>query len=107
MAGILAHLAAYGAHQRGRRHFGLPAVPEDFTAPGPDAPTGACRPGCTALQPDRGACRHPDGAARPTASAPRDFADDIDQHLTRGVCAAVHRQRRTPVPSPEPPENRR
>src|SRR4051794_37026264 len=49
MAGILAHLAAYGAHQRGRRHFGLPAVPEDFTAPGPDAPTGACRPGCTPL----------------------------------------------------------
>ncbi|WP_243659376.1 NADH-ubiquinone oxidoreductase-F iron-sulfur binding region domain-containing protein [Streptomyces sp. BK205] len=58
----------------------------------------------TALLPDRGACRHPDGAARLAASALRVFADDVDQHLTHGTCAAAHRPTLISVPPAEPPE---
>ena len=35
----------------------------------------------------RGACRHPDGAARFVASALRVFAADVDHHVSAGPCA--------------------
>ncbi|MCD9876346.1 hypothetical protein LJ657_22360 [Streptomyces sp. NR30] len=56
------------------------------------------------LLPDRGACRHPDGAARLAASALRTFADDVDQHLTQGACPAASRPPRLLVPAASPPE---
>ncbi|MEU5893574.1 NADH-ubiquinone oxidoreductase-F iron-sulfur binding region domain-containing protein [Streptomyces sp. NPDC047461] len=106
-ARILAYLAAHSAHQCGPCHFGLPAVAEDFTT----LATGHAEPDLlsrlhrrTALLPDRGACRHPDGAARLAASALHAFADDVDQHLTRGACAAARRPARVPVPPAKPPE---
>ncbi|MFF7645127.1 NADH-ubiquinone oxidoreductase-F iron-sulfur binding region domain-containing protein [Streptomyces canus] len=106
-ARMLAYLAAHSAHQCGPCHFGLPAVAEDFTA----LAAGRADQGLmsrlhrrTALLPDRGACRHPDGAARLAASALRAFADDVDQHLTHGACAAAHRPALIPVPPAEPPE---
>ncbi|MEU8521677.1 NADH-ubiquinone oxidoreductase-F iron-sulfur binding region domain-containing protein [Streptomyces sp. NPDC048577] len=106
-ARMLAYLAADGAGQCGPCRFGLPAVAEDFAAlaagrSDPDRLSRLRRR--VGLLPDRGACRHPDGAARLAASALRAFADDIDHHLTQGACAAAHRPPRIPVPPAVPPE---
>jgi NADH:ubiquinone oxidoreductase subunit F (NADH-binding) len=106
-ARMLAYLAAQGARQCGPCHLGLPAVAEDFAA----LAAGRADPGLlprlhrrTGLLPDRGACRHPDGAARLAASALRSFADDVDHHLTHGPCpAAGHRAPLIPVPPATPP----
>ncbi|MCC5478309.1 NADH-ubiquinone oxidoreductase-F iron-sulfur binding region domain-containing protein [Streptomyces barringtoniae] len=106
-AQILAYLAAHSARQCGPCHLGLPAVAEDFTA----LAAGRADPGLlprlrrrTGLLPDRGACRHPDGAARLAASALRAFADDVDHHLTHGPCPAAHQPPRIPIPPATPPE---
>ncbi|MGW2741882.1 NADH-ubiquinone oxidoreductase-F iron-sulfur binding region domain-containing protein [Streptomyces sp. NPDC001450] len=106
-ARMLVHLAAHSARQCGPCRLGLPAVADDFTA----LATGRSDPGLlprlrrrTGLLPDRGACRHPDGAARLAASALRAFADDVDHHLTHGPCPAAHRPPRIPVPAATPPE---
>ncbi|MFI8499595.1 NADH-ubiquinone oxidoreductase-F iron-sulfur binding region domain-containing protein [Streptomyces sp. NPDC085524] len=106
-ARMLAYLAAHGARQCGPCRFGLPAVADDFAmlAAGqadPDLlPRLHRRVG---LLPDRGACRHPDGAARLAASALRTFADDVDHHVTHGPCPAAAGAPRLPVPAPTPPE---
>lgn len=106
-ARMLAYLAAHSARQCGPCHLGLPAVAEDFTA----LAAGQADPHLlsrlrrrTGLLPDRGACRHPDGAARLAASALRAFAEDAHQHLAHGACPAVRRPPSIPVPSPVPPE---
>ncbi|GAB7028747.1 NADH-ubiquinone oxidoreductase-F iron-sulfur binding region domain-containing protein [Streptomyces sp. NPDC021749] len=106
-ARMLAYLAAHSARQCGPCRFGLPAVAEDFTA----LAAGRADPGLparlrrhTGLLPDRGACRHPDGAARLAASALHAFADDVDHHLTHGPCPAAHLPPRIPVPAATPPE---
>ncbi len=106
-ARMLAFLAAHGARQCGPCRYGLPAVAEDFAA----LAAGQAHPELlsrlrrrTGLLPDRGACRHPDGAARLAASALRVFADDVDHHLTHGTCPAAHRPPRIPVPPATPPE---
>jgi NADH:ubiquinone oxidoreductase subunit F (NADH-binding) len=52
----------------------------------------------------RGACRHPDGATRFTASALQVFADEIEQHLRHGRCATRDRQI---LPTPQRGEQRR
>ncbi|MFF4546599.1 NADH-ubiquinone oxidoreductase-F iron-sulfur binding region domain-containing protein [Streptomyces sp. NPDC001435] len=107
-ARILAYLAAHGARQCGPCRLGLPAVAEDFAAlaagrADPDLLSRLYRR--TGLLPDRGACRHPDGAARLAASALRAFADDVDRHLTHGTCpAAGHRSPLIPVPPAIAPE---
>ncbi|MET9119348.1 NADH-ubiquinone oxidoreductase-F iron-sulfur binding region domain-containing protein [Streptomyces longwoodensis] len=106
-ARMLAFLAAHGARQCGPCRYGLPAVAEDFAA----LAAGHARPDLlsrlhrrTGLLPDRGACRHPDGAARLAASALRTFADDVARHLTHGICPAARRPPRIPVPPATPPE---
>ncbi|MCX3059029.1 NADH-ubiquinone oxidoreductase-F iron-sulfur binding region domain-containing protein, partial [Streptomyces beihaiensis] len=107
-ARILAYLAAQSARQCGPCVFGLPAVAEDFGA----LAAGRADPGLlprlrrrTGLLPGRGACRHPDGAARLAASALRTFADDVDHHLTHGACPGVLRPPHLPVPAATPPES--
>ncbi|MEU3341195.1 NADH-ubiquinone oxidoreductase-F iron-sulfur binding region domain-containing protein [Streptomyces sp. NPDC006668] len=106
-ARILAYMAAQGAGQCGPCRYGLPAVAADFAA----LATGQTDPELlsrlhrrTGLLPDRGACRHPDGAARLAASALRTFADDVDHHLTHAACPAAHRAPTIPVPPATPPE---
>ncbi|MFE9882974.1 NADH-ubiquinone oxidoreductase-F iron-sulfur binding region domain-containing protein [Streptomyces sp. NPDC005784] len=104
---MLCYLAAHSARQCGPCRFGLPAVAEDFTA----LATGRIHAESlsrlrlrTGLLPGRGACGHPDGAARLAASALRTFADDVDRHLTHGTCPAAHEPPRIPVPPATPPE---
>ncbi|WP_329282486.1 NADH-ubiquinone oxidoreductase-F iron-sulfur binding region domain-containing protein [Streptomyces sp. NBC_01451] len=107
-ARILAYLAAHSARQCGPCHFGLPAAADDFTALAAGHADADLLPRLhrrTGLLADRGACRHPDGAAHLAASALSAFADDVDHHLTHGPCAAVgHRSPFIPVPPAIPPE---
>ncbi|MFJ7909520.1 NADH-ubiquinone oxidoreductase-F iron-sulfur binding region domain-containing protein [Kitasatospora sp. NPDC096204] len=85
--------------------FGLPAVADDFTA----LADGHAIPDLLdlldrlhhriRLLPGRGACRHPDGAARLAASALTTFDADVDHHLRHGHC-------RRPTTLPVPPATR-
>lgn len=106
-ARVLTYLAAHSARQCGPCRLGLPAVAEDFTALAAgraDADLLSRLRRRVGLLPDRGACRHPDGAARLAASALHAFADDVDHHLTHGACPAAHRPPRLPVPPATAPE---
>lgn len=106
-ARILGYLAAHSARQCGPCHFGLPAVAADFAALAAGRADAVLLDRLrrrTALLPDRGACRHPDGAARLATSALDTFADDVDRHLEDGACPAAHRPPRLPVPPATPPE---
>ncbi|MFD0274594.1 NADH-ubiquinone oxidoreductase-F iron-sulfur binding region domain-containing protein [Kitasatospora sp. NPDC127111] len=99
-ARILAYLAANGAQQCGPCRFGLPAVADDFSAlaDGHATPEQLDRlHRRIGLLPGRGACRHPDGAARLAASALTTFEADVDHHLTHGPCG---RPTSLPVPAP-------
>ncbi len=50
--------------------------------------------------PGRGACQHPDGAARFVTSALRVFADDFRNHARRGRCGRCSHPPALPVPLP-------
>lgn len=106
-ARMLAYLAAHSAKQCGPCHLGLPAVAADFAT----LATGRADDDLllrlrhrTGLLPDRGACRHPDGAARLAASALGVFAADVDHHLDHGPCAGARRHPAVAVPAATPPE---
>ncbi|MER6290781.1 NADH-ubiquinone oxidoreductase-F iron-sulfur binding region domain-containing protein [Streptomyces sviceus] len=107
-ARILTYLAAHSARQCGPCRLGLPAVAEDFTvlATGrADAALLSRLRRRVGLLPGRGACHHPDGAARLAASALHAFADDVEDHLAHGTCPAAGRPPRLPVPPATAPEN--
>lgn len=94
-ARILRHLADESAGQCGPCMFGLPAVADDMAA----LAGGRRERGLLqrlrqrlGLLPGRGACRHPDGAARLAASALQAFADDAQRHASGYVCAAARRR---------------
>jgi NADH:ubiquinone oxidoreductase subunit F (NADH-binding) len=102
-AGVLAYLGSQTAGQCGPCMFGLPSVAQDF------AELAWGRPGAPLLErlgrrlgllPGRGACRHPDGAARLAASALETFADDVRRHLQYGPCAHAAAPLSLPVPVP-------
>jgi NADH:ubiquinone oxidoreductase subunit F (NADH-binding) len=101
-ARVLAYLGAQSARQCGPCQFGLPAVAEDFAQL---AWGGTDRAGYdrlwrrVGLLPGRGACRHPDGAARLAATALETFAADVRQHFYRGPCAAAGGRGFLPVPT--------
>ncbi|MER5642297.1 NADH-ubiquinone oxidoreductase-F iron-sulfur binding region domain-containing protein [Kitasatospora sp. NPDC002227] len=106
-ARILRYLAANGAQQCGPCRFGLPAVADDFSAlaeghAGSDLLDRLRRR--IGLLPGRGACRHPDGAARLAASAILAFEADVDHHLGHGHC---RRPAALPVPPTDLTEHRR
>ncbi|MEV6019243.1 NADH-ubiquinone oxidoreductase-F iron-sulfur binding region domain-containing protein [Streptomyces sp. NPDC051997] len=106
-ARVLGYLAAHSARQCGPCRYGLPSVAEDFAtlADGrADEELLSRLRRRTGLLPGRGACGHPDGAARLAASALLAFADDVGRHLAHGACPAVHEPPRIPVPPATPPE---
>ncbi|MCX4744755.1 SLBB domain-containing protein [Kitasatospora sp. NBC_01287] len=107
-ARVLDHLAAQSARQCGPCRFGLPAVADDLIqlAWGPtDSALIERLHRRTGQLPGRGACRHPDGAARLAATALHAFADDVHHHLTSGPCAAAGRRPVLPVPDAQGPES--
>jgi NADH:ubiquinone oxidoreductase subunit F (NADH-binding) len=80
-------LASQSAGQCGPCLFGLGALVDDFARLLQGDPTGwqdAQRH--LGLVPGRGACAHPDGSARFLASALEVFSDDLERHLTTGIC---------------------
>ncbi|WP_326952137.1 NADH-ubiquinone oxidoreductase-F iron-sulfur binding region domain-containing protein [Amycolatopsis sp. NBC_01286] len=85
-AKVLAFLAAESARQCGPCMFGLPAIAADFAEllRGGDATGRLARR--IPLLTGRGACAHPDGAARLAASALRTFEADVAAHLAGGRC---------------------
>ncbi|MFF5187322.1 NADH-ubiquinone oxidoreductase-F iron-sulfur binding region domain-containing protein [Streptomyces sp. NPDC000345] len=106
-AHVLTYLAAHSAGQCGPCRVGLPAVAEDFTALATGRADAALLSRLrrrVGLLPGRGACRHPDGAARLAASALDAFADDVARHLAHGTCPAAGRPPRLSVPPATAPE---
>jgi NADH:ubiquinone oxidoreductase subunit F (NADH-binding) len=91
-ARILDYLASQSARQCGPCRFGLPATAADFA----QLAFGHCDREArerlehhVALLHGRGACKHPDGAARLAASALHTFAHEVRQHLATGPCPAA------------------
>jgi NADH:ubiquinone oxidoreductase subunit F (NADH-binding) len=91
-ARVLEYLAGESAGQCGPCLYGLRAIADSFDL----VARGTTRDGELARLrrwgadvTGRGACRHPDGAARFLASALEVFAREVDGHAT-GRCAAVH-----------------
>lgn len=101
-ARIVAWLAAQNAGQCGPCMFGLPAVAADLDllARG-HAGTADLRRLRERLGvlPGRGACHHPDGAARLAASALRTFHQDASAHSHRQPCAGTRRPPIAPLPA--------
>ncbi|MBY8876235.1 SLBB domain-containing protein [Streptomyces sp. PLK6-54] len=104
-AAVLAYLGGQSAGQCGPCTFGVPSVAEDF------AELAWGRPGAELLErlhrrlgllPGRGACRHPDGAARLATSALQVFGDDVLRHLQYGPCPHAAEPLRLPVPADGP-----
>ncbi len=107
-AGVLSPLAAYecgivraaeiadflaeeGAGQCGPCRYGLPAIAKGLTAlAGGRADAGQLQElqALTTLVDGRGACHHPDGAARQVRSALHTFASDAARHSKGLPCAA-------------------
>ncbi|HET9168930.1 MAG TPA: NADH-ubiquinone oxidoreductase-F iron-sulfur binding region domain-containing protein [Actinospica sp.] len=91
-ARILEYLAGQSARQCGPCKFGLPAAAQDFA----QLAFGHCDRATrerlerhVAQLPGRGACKHPDGAARLAGSALLTFAHDVRRHLAAGPCPAA------------------
>jgi NADH:ubiquinone oxidoreductase subunit F (NADH-binding) len=96
------YLARQSAGQCGPCVFGLPDIAgalEAAATGGPHAPAAldAVRR-WTATLPGRGACRHPDGAARVIDSALRVFAADVAAHVAGRPCGAFYGPRVLEVP---------
>ncbi len=93
-ARILRWLADETAGQCGPCAFGLPAVADDFAsvaAGRSDAALYRRLRGRLSVLPGRGACRHPDGAARFAASALRVFALHLGAHERTDDCPMARR----------------
>jgi NADH:ubiquinone oxidoreductase subunit F (NADH-binding) len=103
-ARVLSYLAGQNAGQCGPCRFGLPAVASDFAdlAWRPAASRGNRLRERIGLLPGRGACKHPDGAARLAASALRTFAHEVQRHRAHGPCAAARARAEAPVTAGAP-----
>ena len=97
---VASWLAAQSAQQCGPCRFGLPALVNDLVA------AGVGRNGAesalnrhTTMVTGRGACAHPDGAARFVSTGVRLLHRELDQHRRRGGCGRpVYGQ--LPLPGP-------
>jgi NADH:ubiquinone oxidoreductase subunit F (NADH-binding) len=110
-ARILGYLARQSARQCGPCQFGLAAVADDFAQLALGRPDGSP---VTRLRrrlgviPGRGACHHPDGAARLATSALTEFDADLRAHAARRPCRAAQRGARSavlPIPRREVTED--
>ena len=101
-AAVARYLAGQSAGQCGPCVFGLPDIAgalDAAVAGGPHAPAAlAAVRRWTATLPGRGACRHPDGAARLVASALRVFAADLSAHVSGRPCGGFSGPRYLEVP---------
>lgn len=80
-------LAAQSVRQCGPCTFGLPAIVDDLHAAVRGTPRGAGAAERHArMVTGRGACAHPDGAARFVTSGLRLLRDDVDRHLRHRGC---------------------
>ena len=91
-ARVLRYLAGESAGQCGPCVHGLAAIADGFErlALGRDARPDALRRWAEMIV-GRGACRHPDGAARFLASSLTVFADELSRHARNGVCGRAQR----------------
>jgi len=100
-AHVASYLAAESAGQCGPCLYGLAAIAETVSllARG-EAPAGAPErlTRWVAQVAGRGACRHPDGAARFIASALRVFAPEFADHARHGPCEACPAPALLPTP---------
>ncbi len=90
-ASVLRYLADAGAGQCGPCLFGLPAIAQDMATLAAGIYDRELLPRLRrrlGVIPGRGACAHPDGAARLAASALHTFADDVRAHAAGVPCAA-------------------
>jgi len=100
-AAVIRYLAGEGAGQCGPCTHGLAAIADAFTAAvrgdraGSDRVADVRRWGT--MVSGRGACRHPDGAARFATSALNAFGEELERHLRYGRCG---RERRRVLPIP-------
>jgi NADH:ubiquinone oxidoreductase subunit F (NADH-binding) len=102
-ARVLEYLAAQSAAQCGPCLHGLRAIADSFDALARNSAPADDRARLRrwgAQVTGRGACRHPDGAARFLATALEVFAHEIDSHRD-GRCTAVHAPS-MPLPSSHP-----
>jgi NADH:ubiquinone oxidoreductase subunit F (NADH-binding) len=101
-AAIARYLAGQSAGQCGPCVFGLPDIAGALAAAVAGGPHAAAALAAvrrwTATLPGRGACRHPDGAARLVASALRVFAADLSAHVAGRPCGGCYGPRHLEVP---------
>lgn len=97
-ARIVRYLAGESAMQCGPCMFGLGAVARDLDALVAGAPTLDRLRHRLGLVRGRGACAHPDGAARVTASALTVFADDAHAHASGSPCRGTRVDPGFPIP---------
>jgi NADH:ubiquinone oxidoreductase subunit F (NADH-binding) len=100
LARLTRWLALQSARQCGPCVFGLDAIATAFE----QLVLGRCEGGPRAIQSllglvsGRGACRHPDGAARLVSSALEVFAEELADHARHGPCAACELPSELPRP---------
>jgi NADH:ubiquinone oxidoreductase subunit F (NADH-binding) len=101
-AHVLRYLAGESAAQCGPCMFGLPAIASDFAA----LAAGAVVRDAQVIRrierrlstvTGRGACAHPDGAARLAASALTTFGADVRQHMAGRPCSIAGAPPRLPL----------
>jgi NADH:ubiquinone oxidoreductase subunit F (NADH-binding) len=92
-AAIARYLAREGAGQCGPCVFGLPAIADAVEAiasgTGDRGDLYRLRRWCDQVE-GRGACHHPDGAARMIRSALQVFETDVERHLGGDICGFAH-----------------
>ncbi|HSZ69510.1 MAG TPA: NADH-ubiquinone oxidoreductase-F iron-sulfur binding region domain-containing protein [Solirubrobacteraceae bacterium] len=96
-------LAAQSARQCGPCVFGLDAIAtvvEQLTLGTAERGAQQRLQALAALVRGRGACSHPDGAARLVSSALEVFAQELADHARHGPCAACERPSELPRPRP-------
>jgi NADH:ubiquinone oxidoreductase subunit F (NADH-binding) len=101
LARITRWLAAQSARQCGPCVFGLDAIAttvEQLVLGGSQAHVQRRLASLAGLVNRRGACSHPDGAARLVASALDVFAEELADHARHGPCAACARPSELPRP---------